>query len=308
MTRTMKRHVRPIVVIVALAVMASGCGRRPDGSFETPEAAVLGLLAAVEAGDDASIRMILGPEATEAIHSGDAVADKADIARVKALVAEKVAFQSADGGPTVALLGAEGWPLPIPLQQVEGRWRFDGPAGAVEMTNRRIGRNELSTLATLHAIVSAQQEYRSEGRDGNPPAYASRFVSQPGKRDGLFWPTAEGEPPSPLGPLVAEASADGYGNDAGEAVPYHGYSFALLTGQGEGAPGGARSYADATGLLTEGHAVVAWPAKYGVSGVMTFMTNQRGLVLQKDLGPDTETMAEAITSFDPDATWTPTGD
>jgi hypothetical protein len=190
-----------------------------------------------------------------------------------------------------------------------GGWRFDVEAGLEELENRRIGRNELLTLATLHEFVEAQREYRSTGRDGNPPAYAQGLFSSGGKHDGLYWPAAPDEPESPLGPLVAAAAAEGYQQQDGAGpTPFHGYFYRLLRAQGPSAPGGARSYLDGRGLLTGGFALLAWPAKHGNSGIMTFQVNQQGLVFQKDLGPDTAAAAARITCYAPDESWDPTGD
>jgi hypothetical protein len=171
-----------------------------------------------------------------------------------------------------------------------------------------VGKNELSTIATLRALVEAQREYAGEGRDGNPPAFARRLLSSEGRHDGLYWPVREGEAPSPLGPLVAEASEEGYGGAESRPTPYHGYLYRLLTAQGASAPGGARSYLDRQGRLTGGFAVVAWPATYGNSGVMTFLVNQQGIVFQRDLGADTEQAVARIQAYDPDASWGPTAD
>jgi len=207
----------------------------------------------------------------------------------------------------IALLGEAAWEFPIPLVAVGNGWRFDVEAGREEITNRRVGRNELSTIATLREMVDAQREYAAEGRDGHPPAFASRLLSTPGRHDGLYWPVAEGEPESPLGEFVAAAAEEGY--RSGEApIPYHGYHYRLLTAQGACAPGGPRDYLDAEGLLTGGFAVIAWPATYGSSGVMTFQVNRQGIVFQKDLGPGTRDAVAAIRAYDPDGSWTPTSD
>jgi len=169
--------------------------------------------------------------------------------------------------------------------------------------------NELHTLATLHAVVDAQREYHSEGRGGNPPTYAQNFKSSEGKQDGLYWPTNEGEPFSPLGDLIARAAARGYRMDQNpEPDPFEGYYYAILTGQGKSAPEGERSFLDKNGLMTGGFAAIAWPAKYGNSGVMTFLVDKQGIVFQKDLGPDTDKIARSITAYDPDTSWNPTPD
>jgi Protein of unknown function (DUF2950) len=288
------------------ALFLAGCSATGNASFESPEAAVQKLVQAAE--DEKAAEELLGAGGFSMLRSGDEVADRADLEAVSALIQEKLAFEDLGDGRKIALLGNEGWELPIPLVQDGKRWRFDVAAGAEEIKNRRVGRNELSTLATLHELVQAQREYAAEARDGNPPAFATRLLSSEGKHDGLYWPTDEGQPESPLGPLVADAAAEGYRSGGDQAVPFHGYYFRLLTRQGPHAPGGKREYVDEHGLLTRGFGVLAWPASYGQSGVMTFMVNQQGIVFQKDIGPTTAASVPLLQAFDPDANWTPTAD
>jgi hypothetical protein len=291
---------------LASALLLLGCATPRPATFATPEEAVHRLMVAAE--DDGAAEELLGAGGFSLLRSGDDVADRADIDAVAALVREQLTFEDLGQGRKLALLGRERWELPIPLVQEAGAWRFDVDAGREEVLNRRIGRNELSTIATLRELAEAQREYAAEGHDGKPPAYARRLLSSAGRHDGLYWPTAEGEAPSPLGPLVAEASREGYGGGDAQPNPYHGYLYRLLTAQGKNAPGGARSYLDGKGQLTGGFAVVAWPTTYDNSGVMTFLVNQQGIVFQKDLGPDTGRVVESIQAYDPDASWTPTGD
>jgi hypothetical protein len=195
--------------------------------------------------------------------------------------------------------------MPVPLVKRDGKWSFDGEAGVDELIYRRVGANELGAIDVSRGFVSAQLEYASAGRDGDPPGiYALKLVSDEGLHNGLYWPTAEGEPESPAGPFVAAAAAEGYRRAEGEArTPYHGYNYRMLYAQGPNANGGARDYFK-NGLLTEGFALVAWPADYGSSGVMTFIVNRDGVVFQKDLGEDTATAVESIQAFDPDNSWT----
>jgi len=207
----------------------------------------------------------------------------------------------------IALIGKDGWPFPIPLVRDGTTWRFDVESGIEEITNRRIGRNELSTLSTMHAFVDAQREYASQSRDGNPPCFARRLISSPGKHDGLYWPTAESDPESPFGPFVADAAEEGY-TAQGAPVAYHGYFYRSLERQGPHAPGGAREYGDENARLATGFALIAWPAKYGNSGVMSFLVGRTGIVYERDFGPDTEKSVNAIKAYDPDEDWTPTGD
>jgi hypothetical protein len=213
-----------------------------------------------------------------------------------------------EGDEATATLGDAQWPFPIPLKRVKDGWRFDLSAGREEIHNRRIGRNELHTIATLHAFVDAQREYALVARDGEPLAYAQKFWSTEGLHDGLYWPTADGEPDSPMGPLVAEAAAAGYVHSEAGPIPYHGYYYKILTGQGPSAPGGERSYLDSGGRLTRGFAAVAWPATYGNSGVMTFIVNQIGIVFQNDLGPSADAASPPVAVYDPDESWEPVPD
>jgi Protein of unknown function (DUF2950) len=203
----------------------------------------------------------------------------------------------------VLQIGADGWPLPIPLVERGGTWRFDAPAGVQALVERRIGRNELDTIEVLRAIGDAQAEYAaSAGRSGAFQAYARRFISSPGRQDGLYWPTEEGAPQSPLGPLAAEASAGGYRRGEGPQ-PYHGYLFRMLEGQGPNAPGGALSYVVRDRMIG-GFAVLAWPARWGSTGITSFITSHHGAVWQANLGPNTAARAAAIQVFDPGPGWT----
>jgi hypothetical protein len=297
--------------IASLLALAAGggsaCQSAPLATFETPELAMRALADVAGTEDSARLELLFGPDGVELLRSGDEVADREDALRVKHEIQERVVFEVTSTDAAIALLGADGWPFPIPLVRENRSWRFDVEAGREELANRRVGRNELMTIATLHECVDAQQEYRSAGRDGHPPAYARALISSAGKHDGLYWPAAAGEPESPLGPLIAAATAEGY--TRGESpTPFHGYLFRTLSGQGPGAPGGAKSYVDQRGLLVHGFALLAWPAKHGSSGVMTFLVDHHGLVYQKDLGRDTATIAARITTFAPDESWDPTGD
>lgn len=287
-----------------LLLLTPGCRRAEPGTYASPEEAVQALAGLVGTRDEALTEEIFGKGSVEIFRSGDEDQDRKAAARVKQLMAEKVAFEEIDEKTKVALFGEKAWPFPIPLVRTGERWRFDTAAGREELLNRRIGYNELATLASLHAFVDAQFEYFAQGRDGLRPAFAQRFKSSEGRHDGLYWPVAEGEDPSPLGDLVAGAAAI----EATERLPFNGYYFRILTGQGPNAAGGEKSYLDAQGLMTTGFAAIAWPAKHGNSGVMTFVINHRDMVFQKDLGAETETAVAAIQSFDPDATWEPTGD
>ncbi|MGE0624377.1 MAG: DUF2950 family protein [Pseudomonadales bacterium] len=291
-----------------LLLLAAGCQPPDPGVFETPEGAVGALAAMVDRSDgeridDAQIEAIFGPGSADLFRSGDDEADREDVARVRAMIESNVTFEDFDEQTKIALLGDAAWPWPIPLTRVENGWRFDTEAGREELLNRRIGRNELWTLAAMHEIVDAQREYRQHGRDGKRRAYARQFLSSEGNHDGLYWPADEIAGESPLGALLADSEAR-----SPSPQPFHGYLYRMLTRQGEHAPGGERDYLNDDGLMTGGFAVIAWPAKYGNSGVMTFITNRQGLVYQQDLGQQTEETASAITAYDPDISWVPTPD
>jgi hypothetical protein len=296
-----------LAAVLSLAVLlAPGCATTTGGTFETPEAAVQRLVESST--DEAAAEELLGPGGFALLRSGDDVADREDLEAVRALIRARLEFEDVGEDLKIALLGPERWELPIPLVRDDGRWRFDVEAGREEVLNRRVGRNELSTLETLRAIVAAQREYAAESRDGAPRSFAARILSTPGRHDGLYWPAAEGEPESPLGPLIAEASQEGYTAERPQPVPYHGYIYRLLTAYGTEHSGGPQSYLDASGHLTRGFAVVAWPATHGNSGVMTFLVDHRGIVFEKDLGPETAELVAGIESYAPDATWSPASD
>ena len=294
--------------ICSLVLLAAGCSstmaQAPrTQSFATPEQAVEAMAALVGAHDAQAVERVFGPGSVDMFSSGDDDADQEDFQRVKSMIETRVEFSDIDDTTKVALIGDKAWPWPIPLVNEGKGWRFDTDRGREELLNRRVGRNELQTIAALHEVVDAQREYNSAGRDGQPPRYAQKFVSTEGKRDGLYWPPADGEELSPLGDLLADADVH-----AGVPQPFHGYYYRILAAQGPAAPGGKASYLNDAGLMTGGFAAIAWPAKYGNSGVMTFMINQRDIVFQKDLGPETDAIAKAIDSFDPDPGWSPTGD
>ncbi len=209
-----------------------------------------------------------------------------------------------DSNNLALLVGEDRWPLPIPLVHRDGRWSWDGPAGIQELLLRRIGADELRTIKVMRGYVEAQADYAAKPHDGLPAGlYAQKLNSTPGKQDGLYWQSAPGQPQSPAGPLLAAASAEGYGTQVA-AAPYHGYVYRLLTSQGADAQGGALDYL-VDGRLAKGFALLAYPSNYGSSGVMSFMVNQDGEVWQRDLGEDTEKLARAMTQFNPDGSWTP---
>jgi hypothetical protein len=269
-------------------------------TFATADEAAAALADAVRAGDVTAMLAVIGPASKNWLFSGDRVADRADWKKFLDAYDAKHALEPQGDAKMVLAVGNQDWPFPAPIVKKGDRWMFDADAGREEILFRRIGHNELDTIQTLLAIVDAQREYASLGN--GMAAYASRFASTPGKHDGLYWPTKAGEPPSPLGPLVAEAVRGGYTGGSGKPQPYHGYYFRMLTGQGKHAPGGAYDYL-VNGKLFGGFGVVAYPAKYRVSGVKTFIVNHDGVVYEKDLGPATATEGAKMTRFDPGPGW-----
>jgi hypothetical protein len=268
-------------------------------SFKSPEQAVGALAAAVKSGVTRNIVRVLGPDASEIVQSGDTVAD-ADLRKRFLSAYDAKHSLSYDGDrKAILIVGPDDFPFPIPLTRNRSGWEFDTDAGRQEILYRRIGRNELDAVQTCLAYVDAQNDYADRDRGAGTGVYAQRFVSTPGKKDGLYWPPNGEE--SPLGELVAEASADGYKLNE-EPQPYHGYYYRILTRQGPNAPGGALNYV-VNGKMIGGFALVAYPAEYGNSGVMTFFVNHAGTVYQKDLGDRTEAIAGRMRSFDPDQTW-----
>ena len=274
-------------------------------TFTTPAAAVDALIAANRGNHIGELHAILGPGSAKLIHSGDPVADRS--ARARFVAAYDAAHKLEPDGDNKAILivGADEWPLPIPIIREHGRWRFDAKVGAEEILNRRIGRNELMVIDVCRAYVAAQREYAAKKLGpGGSADYAQHFMSKVGERDGLYWPAKPGEEESPLGPLIAQARAAGYRPGTPHLKPraFYGYYFRILTRQGQNAPGGAKDYI-ATDRMTGGFALIAYPATYGDSGIMTFIVNQDGTVYQRNLGPDTERIAPQITEYDPDEGW-----
>jgi hypothetical protein len=292
--------------ILAIAMLVGGCASKKDDgtSFATPEEAVAALVAALQKDDTAALGKLLGPGSEELLSSGDAVADKADRVDFLAAYQAKNSLAAAGSDTMILTTGQDDWPMPIPIVKRDGRWVFDGAAGIDEMIYRRVGANELGAIDVCRGFVNAQFDYAAEGRDGDPAGiYALKLLSDPGLHNGLYWETAADEPASPAGPFVASAAAEGYVANPDARTPYHGYYYRILYAQGDNANGGAIDYFK-DGVLTEGFALIAWPAVYGSSGVQTFIVNQDGIVFQKDLGEDTATAVESIKLFDPDSSWT----
>lgn len=289
-------------LVLAALVATSGAAPPPaQRSFATPEEAVNALVEAVKRSDRNAVLATLG-DAGEWLSSGDAVADRESVERFVSSFGEKHSV-AVDGDKATLIIGNDAFPFAFPLVRSGKAWRFDTAAGKDELLARRIGRNELSAVEVLRAIVDAQYEYAAEDRSGQGVlAYAQRFSSRPGKRDGLYWPAKAGEAESPLGLLVAQAAHEGYKQGDRSPTPFHGYRYKMLKGQGVNAKSGAFDYV-LRGRAIAGFAVVAYPARYGNSGIMTFIVNQDGEVYQSDLGPETTAKAEAMQRFDPGKGW-----
>ena len=298
-------RVARVALALVLACTAVAFAAPQAKRFASLDDAVNALIGALRSFDQKALGDILGPEGRSLVSSGDDVADHNASQRFVAEY-DKAHRLEGGGGKVVLYVGADDFPFPIPLVPDGPSWRWDADAGREEILNRRIGRNELSAIQVCLAYVDAQREYYSQSHTrGGILEYAQRIASSPGKHDGLYWPTKSDEPPSPLGPLVTRAQATGYARGSGSAsgrVPFHGYFYRTLLRQGPHAPDGAYDYV-VGGHMIGGFGLVAYPAVYGNSGVMTFIVNHDGVVYQKDLGPTTERVATKIDAFDPDGTW-----
>lgn len=293
---TVSRILTLAIVATAFAWASPASAQR---SFPTPQAAAEGLKAATATFDEAALRDLFGAD-YDRIKSADAEQVRENVAKVHAALGEYLALSTDAEGDTVLVIGYEAWPFPIPLaKDAAGAWHFDAKAGAEEILNRRIGENELKAIETLGAYVAAQRLYASKPR-GNGPlrAFAQKIRSTPGKKDGLYWESAPGEEESPFGPLVPDARQRKPG------APYYGYLYRILTAQGPSAPGGAYSYIINHNMVA-GYAMIAYPAAYGNTGIMSFIVNHYGEIYQKDLGKETATLAVKTETYNPDHTWTP---
>ena len=270
-------------------------------TFPSARQAAEALVAADRDNDVTALGQILGAEAANLTSSGDETQDRGDRAHFASLYETHHRFVATGPGRLTLVVGKNEWPLPMPLVKRGGAWSFDSAAGARELLYQRIGANELAAIKVCRAIHQAQLEYAASGHDGNSRgAYAQRFRSQPGTQNGLYWPVAEGEAPSPAGPLLADAETASY--ERGKGQPFHGYYFRILKAQGPHAHGGARDYV-VDGKMTGGFAVLAYPVEYGTSGVMSFLVSRRGTVFQRDLGSSTAETAGTLKTFDPDPAW-----
>lgn len=306
----MSKHIGTLLISVVAMVASMACAATPAASgqthFSTPDNAVDALIGANRENNRRRLLAILGIDGSKLIRSGDPVEDEQGRTRLVSAFdeAHKIEFNGPD--KAVLIVGRQEWPLPIPLIRERSGWRFDTGAGEEEVLNRRIGRNEIKVMEVCRAYVEAQREYAAL-KIGGQPGFAGRFMSSRGQHDGLYWPVKPGDPESPLGPLVAQAQARGY--SAGESAPaptapqpYHGYYFRILTAQGPNAPGGAKSYI-AGNRMTQGFALIAYPATFGDSGIMTFIVNNDGIIFERNLGSDTGRLALQMNRYDPDPSW-----
>ncbi|HSL60938.1 MAG TPA: DUF2950 domain-containing protein [Desulfotignum sp.] len=306
----MKIYHRSLIAIMAVVLFICMCPglavAAGQKGFETPEKAVSTFISAMKSKDMQGLMGIFGEAGEDLIYSGDPVSDKQRFEMFVAAYDAKTSI-ARDGDTAVLIVGEADWPFPIPLVKEKGLWIFAVESGKEEILNRRVGENELNTIQTLLAVVDAQREYAMHDHDNdNLLEYAEKFQSDPGKKNGLYWKTEPDEKPSPLGELMAQAWSEGYTFDGSHAGPrpFHGYYFKMLTGQGANAPGGEFDYI-VNGNMIGGFALIAHPATYGNSGIMTFIVNHRGMVYEKDLGEDTENKIKKITAFDPDEIWQP---
>ncbi len=300
-----------LLVVLAVLTIIFACGSVYAKSssqkvFSSPDEAVKAMVDAVKADDTKSLMTIFGPGSKQIILSGDPVEDKKGREWFVKHYEEKNRLEEETPGKVILHAGNDEWPFPIPIVKAGSSWKFDTKAGKEEILARRVGKNELNAIQVCLAYVDAQKEYAmSKARQGEGLLeYAQRFVSKPGTQDGLYWEAGEGQEQSPMGPMFAAAREEGYGEKplGGRPTPYHGYLYRILKAQGKNAPGGAHDYV-VGGKMIGGFALIAYPAHYRSSGVMTFIVNQDGVVYEKDLGKKTRRAARAVKEFDPDQTW-----
>lgn len=297
----------PIIVCALMGIFAACGGTKTAAhrTFDSPDAAVRALTQAVKKGDLEEVVAIFGPDGQALVDSSDPVTARRNREIFVVAVAEGWRLEDDGAAKKTLVIGSEAWPFPIPLVKEGNQWRFDTAAGKEEVIARRIGRNELATIQICRTYVAAQQLYARRGHDGQREGlYAATFRSDPGRQNGLYWPAARGEKRSPLGELLAHAAQEGAvpARDGAPPPPFHGYYFRILTAQGPAATGGASDYMK-EGKLSGGFALVAWPAQYDVTGVMTFIVNHEGVVFEKDLGSETGVAARAMDAFNPDTSW-----
>ena len=303
-TNTITSH----LISLAIVILFAGCSKSAKPSYQTfasPDAAANGLSTAARSGDANAVVAVFGPDSKDILFSGDPVQDKGIAGAFVQEYDTMHRWRKMPDESQILVLGADNFPFPIPLKKsAAGQWYFDVAAGREEILMRRIGRNELAVMDVCNALANAEAEYFSMRHDdGSTGQFAAKFISDTGKQNGLYWESPEGQPKSPLGPMAVNATNEGYNVKPEAHVPFHGYYFRMLTRQGANAPGGAKDYV-VNGKMTGGFAFVAYPAEYRNSGVMTFIINQDGVLLQKDLGTATGQTAAAMTEFNPDQSWT----
>lgn len=290
------------IVAISLPPLTVHAAKTGHNSFKSPQEAVKALIEALRADDTKALYAIFGPDAKDILSTGDPVQDKAGKEAFLAAYDAKNVLVMESNAKAVLQIGTDDWPFPVPIVKKSKKWFFDARKGREEIVNRRIGKNELATIQTCLAYVDAQREYAAGDKDGDGLLeYAQKFVSSPGKKDGLYWNAGPGEEESPFGALFAQASKEGY-KRGDKPVPYHGYYFKILTAQGNNVPGGSLDYI-VRGRMIGGFAMVAYPARYGVSGIMTFLVNNNDIVYQKNLGKNTTKLAETMKTFNPDKSW-----
>jgi hypothetical protein len=282
-----------LVTLISLKAFAQEAGQK---TFASPAEATQALYNAAKANDSGALESVLGASSRSIISSGDPVQDTNARDTFISRFEQMNRIAKATNGSRILYVGADNWPFPVSLKEANGKWYFDTISGQKEILFRRIGKNEYAAMRVLEALADAQLEYHNQFAQ-----YAGKWVSSEGKHDGLYWKAAEGQPESPIGPLVAYAAAEGY-TKSDKSEPFHGYFFRMLTAQGANAKGGAKSYV-VDGKMTGGFAFVAYPAEYRNSGVMTFLVDQNGVIYEKDLGPKTADLAKAMTAFNPNKTW-----
>ena len=304
----MQRHVnliKAVVFAISLALLAAVVNAQETGqkTFATPQDAGKALYEAIKSGDKTAMEAVLGQSSASVISSGDEVQDKNTGEFITQRFEQMNRWAKDVNGDETLYIGAENWPFPIPLKNNAGQWYFDTKAGAKEILYRRIGKNEMAAIRVCEVLAEAQHDYFEQTHDGDPAhQYAQKFASDEGKQNGLYWKVAEGQPESPVGPLVAYATGEGYGGEKTAAQPFHGYFYHMLTAQGANVKGGAKSYI-VDDKMTGGFAFVAYPAEYRNSGVMTFLVDATGMVYQKDLGPNTADLAKQMKAYNPNSTW-----
>jgi hypothetical protein len=305
-TMTSRRKIVPL--LLSILVVAASCNKQEkpqaaNHTFSAPDDAANALIAAAKSGNGDAVLTVLGPGSKDVVSSGDAAKDKADLAGFVSDYDVMHRWRKVPNGSELLITGSDNKTFPLPLKKNDaGKWYFDVQAGKQEILARQVGKDELAAMDICWEIADAQQQYFSQRHDG-ASQYAQKFISEEGKQNGLYWPEVAGQPKSPLGPLIAFATAQGLQVQPNQHQPFYGYYFVMLDKQGADAKGGAKNYI-VNGKMTGGFGILAYPAQYRDSGVMTFIINQNGTLLQKDLGKTTDQIASTMTEFNPDKTWT----